>query len=49
LLLEQNTKNDQDVASIAGLTGSKGVEGSVPGDATDGNVATVFSTTVEES
>jgi hypothetical protein len=39
--------NDQESATIASLTGSKGIEGSVPGDATDGNEASDFSTAVE--
>lgn len=40
--------NDKDAVTFAKVEGTDGVEGSVPGDATDGNEETDFSTTVEE-
>lgn len=38
--------NDQDAVTISSPTGSAGVEGSVPGDATDGKLDTDFTSTV---
>jgi hypothetical protein len=40
--------NDQDAVTISSLTGSAGVEESVPGDAVDGNLDTDFTSTVED-
>jgi hypothetical protein len=43
-LIEDNTMNDQDVLTLSTLAGSQAVESSVPGDATDGNPESDFST-----
>jgi hypothetical protein len=43
-LIEDNTMNDQDALTLSTLTGSQGVQSSVPGDATDGKLDSDFST-----